>query len=390
MKKIGLILANPITNYGAHLQAYATQYVIDALGFETEIIDFTKVKNYTHYYFGKELFIRLFHMFRKVSSTKPDPVIGDASFLQNKKERIQQAKDFRGRMLHDERVYKSYKELVNDVRNLDVVLIGSDQMWLPGVSLGPFHSLRFVPKGVARVSYATSLGVSSYPRYCWNSARNMWNHMNYISVREEQGSKIIKEVCGDSIDVKVVVDPTYLMTKEMWEEAIPSKRMTDKKYVFCYFLGEDIQAKQCARRFADKHHLYLISIMSCESFTDIDRTFADETVGAASPEEFVNWIRGAEYVFTDSFHGLAFSVINHKQFFVFYRVRKESKQSRNSRIDNILKMWHCEDRLIVDAERNWDVNEVNAIDYKKVESIVAGKRNDSMNYLKNALGINEN
>lgn len=43
-----------------------------------------------------------------------------------------------------------------------------------------------------------------------------------------------------------------------------------------------------------KHNLHLVSIMSCESYTEIDRSFADEIVGAASPEEFINWIRGAE------------------------------------------------------------------------------------------------
>ena len=390
MKKIGLIVANPITNYGAHLQAYATQHVIDGLGFETEIIDHTKIKNYTHYYWGRELFINLFHKIRKKSSPQLQTAIGDAIFNQNKKERTKQAKDFRKRMLHDIKVFHSYGELVNEARNLDTVLIGSDQMWLPGNSVGPFNSLRFAPKGVSRVSYATSLGVSSYPKYCWNSARNMWEHMDYISVREEQGARIIREICGDTVEVKVVVDPTYLLTKEQWEAAIPPRRMTDKKYVFCYFLGEDVNAKQCAKRYAQKHNLHLVSIMSCESFTEIDQTFADETVGAVSPEEFINWIRGAECVFTDSFHGLAFSVINHKQFYVFYRVRKDSKQSRNSRIDNILRMWQCENRLIMDTDRDWEKAEETTIDYDKVEAIVAVNREDSLNYLKKALGADEN
>jgi hypothetical protein len=390
MKTVGLIVANPITNYGAHLQAYATQHVIDSLSIATRIIDHTKIKNFTHYYFGTELFINAFQKLKRLAYTKQEGIIGDAVFMQNKNERIQQARDFRKRMLHDIKVYQSYEELVVDSRDLDAVLIGSDQMWLPGASVGPFYSLRFAPKGVARVSYATSLGVSYYPRYCWNSARNMWKHMDFISVREEQGARIIKEICGDVIDVEVVVDPTYLMTKEQWEDAIPVKKMCDKKYVFCYFLGEDIRAKECAKRFARKHDLHLVSIISCESFTDIDRTFADETVGAASPEEFINWIRGAEYVFTDSFHGIAFSVINHKQFYVFYRLRRDAKQSRNSRIDNILNLWQCGERLITDTELEWSDGTESVIDYDKVESIVSDKRGASLEYLKTALRVDEN
>ncbi len=388
MKKIGLIVANPITNYGAHLQAFATQHVIDELGFDTEILDHTKIKNYFHYYWGKELFINLFQKIKKKSSSQSQ-AIGDAVFTQNKKERTNQAKDFRKRMLHDIKVFHTYGDLVREAKTLDIVVIGSDQMWLPGNSVGPFNSLRFAPKGVRRISYATSLGVSSYPKHCWNSARDMWEQMDYISVREEQGAKIIREICGNKVEAKVVVDPTYLMTKERWEDVIPPKRMIDKKYVFCYFLGEDIQAKQCAKRYANKHNLHLVSIMSCESYTEIDRTFADEIVGAASPEEFINWIRGAECVFTDSFHGLAFSVINHKQFYVFYRVRKDSKQSRNSRIDNILSMWQCKNRLIADTGRDWLNEEETTIDYDIVEAIVSEKRRDSLNYLRKALGVNE-
>ena len=389
MKKIGLILANPITNYGAHLQAFATQFVVDQLGIESAILDLSKIKNGCRYYidWGFALFLEK-AIKNKLFKKKQVPT-GDKMFHQNKNERVFRAKEFRSRRLHDIIAFNTYDELVQASRGLSAVMIGSDQMWLPGISFTSFNSLRFVPKGVARLSYATSLGVSSYPRYCWSSARDMWKRMDYISVREEQGAKIIKDICGDKVDVKVVVDPTYLLSKAQWESLIPVQKMSEKKYVFCYFLGEDLQAKRCARRFADKHHLHLVSILSCESFTDIDRTFADETVGAASPEEFINWIRGAEYVFTDSFHGLAFSVINHKQFFVFYRVRKDSKQSRNSRIDNILKMWHCEDRLLIDVNTDWSTKEINEIDYNEVESLVSEKRVDSLNYLKKALGVDE-
>ena len=50
MKKTGLILANPGTNYGAHLQAFATQYVMDQMGVQTEILDYTKIQDSPHYY----------------------------------------------------------------------------------------------------------------------------------------------------------------------------------------------------------------------------------------------------------------------------------------------------------------------------------------------------
>lgn len=388
MKKIGLIIANPITNYGAHLQGYATQVAIDSLGAKTSVLDVSKVRGRAFVDFG--LFIKAFGVIlRRLFKKKQTQNYNDL-FRQNVKERTQLAKDFRNRRLHDVVVYTDYAKLVNDAKSYDTIMIGSDQMWPPGASFGSILSLRFVPEGVKRVSYATSLGVSEYPKYCWNSARDMWTKIDYVSVREEQGANIIRKVCRNKVDVKVVVDPTYLMTKEQWENVIPVQKMCEKKYVFCYFLGDDINSKLCAKRYAEKNNLHLVSILSSESYSEIDRTFADDTVSAATPEEFINWVRGAECVFTDSFHGLAFSVINHKQFFVFYRKRRDSKQSRNSRIDNILSMWDCEDRLVVDPTMDWTNKDIVPIDYSHVESLITEKRNESLDYLKKAIGINEN
>ena len=388
MKKIGLIIANPITNYGAHLQGYATQVAIDSLGAKTAVFDVSRVRGRAFVDFG--LFIKAFGVILRRLFKKKQTQNYDDLFRQNVKERTQLAKDFRNRRLHDVVVYTDYAKLVNDAKSYDTIMIGSDQMWPPGASFGSILSLRFVPKGVKRVSYATSLGVSEYPKYCWNSARDMWTKIDYVSVREEQGANIIRKVCRNKVDVKVVVDPTYLMTKEQWENVIPVQKMCEKKYVFCYFLGDDINSKLCAKRYAEKNNLHLVSILSSESYSEIDRTFADDTVSAATPEEFINWVRGAECVFTDSFHGLAFSVINHKQFFVFYRKRRDSKQSRNSRIDNILSMWDCEDRLVVDPTMDWTNKDIVPIDYSHVESLITEKRNESLDYLKKAIGINEN
>lgn len=387
MKKIGLIIANPITNYGAHLQGYATQCVLDSMGVKTTVLDIARVKSKPFVDLG--YIVEAFRVLSQRILKKKQKRNYDNAFRQNVKNRTRQANDFRDRRLHDVVVYADYAKLVSDAKSYDIIMIGSDQMWLPGMSFSSLYSLRFVPKGVKRASYATSLGVSEYPRYCWNSARNMWTKMDYLSVREEQGANIIRTVCKDKVDVKVVVDPTYLMTKEQWEDVIPVQKMCDKKYVFCYFLGDDVDSKLCARRYAEKNNLHLVSILSCESFSDLDRTFADETIGAASIEDFINWIRGAECVFTDSFHGLAFSVINHKQFFVFYRRRNDVKQSRNSRIDNILSLWDCEDRLIADPKMDWANKDIVPIDYSHVESLVAEKRNESLDYLKKAILGNE-
>lgn len=118
--------------------------------------------------------------------------------------------------------------------------------------------------------------------------------------------------------------------------------------------------------------------------SNIDFSYCDEAIQGASVQDFVNLIRGAECLFTDSFHGLAFGVINEKQFYVFYRRRDDAKQSRNSRIDNILRTWNLSERLITDEDRTWS-NDYPVIDYKSVSKTLSVLRAESLEWLRNAL-----
>lgn len=114
-----------------------------------------------------------------------------------------------------------------------------------------------------------------------------------------------------------------------------------------------------------------------------DDQYADEVLIGKTPEEFVNLIRNADYVLTDSFHGLAFSVIHEKQFLVFYRRRMDVKESRNSRIDNIVRLWGIEERLIRNPENMQMPN--SDIDYDSVNDKVAKLRVQSFAFLTQAL-----
>ncbi|RHV89434.1 hypothetical protein DXA96_09010 [Lachnospiraceae bacterium OF09-33XD] len=113
-------------------------------------------------------------------------------------------------------------------------------------------------------------------------------------------------------------------------------------------------------------------------------SFADEVITGYGPDKFINLIRGAKCVMTDSFHGLAFSVINNKNFYVFYRTKVGSKNSRNSRIDNILNTWGLQKRLVLNDADVSDFD-LNPIDYNRVNQIISKEREKSLKYLKDAL-----
>ncbi len=381
--KIGLVLAYKGTNYGMHLQGYAIQQILEGLGHETTIIEY-KHDKFNLVSFDLGLFPYLYN--RLVDKLHRKKVQSDFSeiHIRNNILRKQVSDEFRSTMLHNIKPIYGYKALCEFGKSCDCVLIGSDQMWLPGVSLGNFLSLKFVADTATKISYATSLGVSEYPKYLYHSARKMWNRIDFLSTREEEGKRVINAVCP-SKEVKVVADPTYLLTKEEWLEKIPQQRILNNKYVLCYFLGNNVGSLECARRYADSKGLQTVSILSNESTCKIDTTFCDKLIIGADVAKFVNLIRGAECIFTDSFHGVAFSVINEKNFYIFYRKRDDAKLSRNSRIDNILRTWNLTNRLITDNLIDWENVEDIDIDYAEVGKTLSRYRLESFNWLKSAL-----
>ena len=264
----------------------------------------------------------------------------------------------------------------------DAVQVGSDQLWLPMGLATNYYNLQFAAPGVRRVSYSTSFGVSSIPWYQRSRTADFLRKIDYLSVREQSGAEIVRDVAG--LDAKVVVDPTLLLTAEEWAEAIPVKRMQDERYIFCYFLGPNPLCRAEARALSEKTGLPIVVLRHLDEIIPSDEDFGDYAPYDVDPAGFVNLIRGAEYVFTDSFHGSVFSTIHHKDFATFYRFRQGSKQSRNSRIDNLFSHLGLEGRLVTESG-GAAVVLGDMPDYGKVDERLAAWREDSWDFLRRAL-----
>ena len=379
-RMIGLCLAfRTATNYGAILQAYATQQVIEGYGFRTEIIDYTPGKEKRAIRCPEYYLSCVLKRIREMAYKNLAEAL-DETHTRNKEERKKQADQFRLSRLKGIIHIEGYDSLAEHSKLYKAVIVGSDQLWPPNAAFTYFRTLRFVPKGVRRISYATSMGVSSYPWYVKRQAARFLEEIDCLSIREEQGRRIIKDTCGR--EAKVVLDPTYLITREKWETLIPPAKETEDGYVLLYFLGDNPEMKRIAKKYASEKGLRTVSIMSNESNAD-DSPYADEILTGKGPEQFLNLIRNAACVFTDSFHGFAFSVINEKQVYVTYRVRKGT-QSRNSRIDNIVEKFGLEDRLIKDPASLDELNDSD-IDYVAVHEKLLALRQDSLSFLESAL-----
>lgn len=377
--KIGLCLAFKGTNYGALLQAFATQQIVERFGYKTEIIDFNQTEGKTIISSPESYLARIIEKGRKITGQKAT-VQQDELHKKNQELRRIVAEKFRHEHLHGIVKISSYDNLVEHSKSYKAVIVGSDQLWPPTVAFTYFYTLRFVPKDVRKISYATSTGVSSYPWYVKRYAAQFLEKIDFLSVREDVGQRIVKAVCNR--DAKVVLDPTYLFTKGEWEKLIPHEKVIENGYVFCFFLGDNPSMKRLAKEYAEKHGLRIVAILSNEVNVD-DSDYADEILIGQRPDQFINLIRNAECVFTDSFHGFAFTVINEKQVFITYRNRKGT-QSRNSRINNIVNLFGMAERLIKDPITE-KIDNTYPINYQKVGVTIRELREDSLEFLRNAL-----
>lgn len=376
---IGLCLAFKGANYGALLQSYATQYVLDKRGIRTEILDYTRGRTH-RFILSPEAFVycsvKKLSLIWQTHFAKPVPL--DEAHRANKAVRTEIGRDFCRRRLHDIVAVNGYDALTSRAATYSAVMVGSDQMWSPEVSFSNFLSLMFAPDGVRRISYATSTGVEKYPWYVYRQARVFLNKIDFLSVREQAGYEIIKKITGR--EAQIVCDPTYLISKAEWETLIEKREVTSRGYVFAFFLGCNAAMKTLARQYAVAYGLRLVGILSNEVVED-DSLYYDEVLTGQTPEDFINLIRYADCVFTDSFHAFTFSIINEKEVYVSYRVKK-GVRPRNQRIDNIVKKFGVEERLVRNPQNY--VFDKAPIDYGRVTAAVEAFRAESIAFLDSA------
>ena len=249
------------------------------------------------------------------------------------------------RVFNLSRTFSSYKELSDFAdNNYSDVIVGSDQLWLPVNVVSDYYTLNWVSNNVNKISYATSFGISKIPSKYTEMYNKFLNHINYLSVREDVGVNLIKEIANK--DATLVCDPTILLTRNEWEEIISDERIINDDYIFCYFLGSNIEHRKFVENLKKITGYKIVSLNHCDEYVKYSDKFADYTPYDVGPSEFVNLIKNAKYVCTDSFHGTVFSILFNKEFYTFERFKSNAKMSTNSRIYSLLKKTKLEDRLL--------------------------------------------
>lgn len=385
MKKIGLAVCYDTKNFGSQLQVLATIKVLMAMGYKTEIIRYTKKLTPKTII---QTIPRLFNISFVKSKLKRNDKLKKASVFPNILEslKIRDRKFIKFAETHFTCLspeFFGWENLVNECKTrYDAFICGSDQLWLPNNLGSHFYTLEFAPDDKPKISYATSFGVSYIPFFQKRNTSKFLNRFSSLSTRETAGASIIKDLTGK--DAEVVCDPTMLITSEEWTQIIPDKSIFNEPYIFCYFLGTNENHRKIALELKNKTNLKIITVPFLDNFIDTDIIFGDIQLYDIDSADFINLIRHAEYILTDSFHGTVFSILYNKPFMIFNRFGND-KNSRNSRIDTICSTLNLN-------ERRYDGSVIkieNPIDYKNVNNRLRILRESSINFLQKALENNK-
>ena len=274
-------------------------------------------------------------------------------------------------------------DLLSELQGLndeyDAFVCGSDQIWNPpGFDSHAF--LDFVSDNNKKIAYAPSVGLPKIED--GNTKEEMARlagQISHLSTREESGSALIAEITGR--EVKTVLDPTLLLYEDDWDMLIASDcRLPGSPYLIVYMLGQNESYWKKVYDMADKLHLDAQIIPVFQKDYERNGCITDPI----GPSEFLSLIKNAAYVCTDSFHGMALSVNFNKQFTVFERFKKHDSFNQNSRIYNLADKLGLNDRIY---HRSSDTKMIYAeIDYKRVNVTRKKLADESLDYLKMALG----
>lgn len=357
--KCGILTFHYAHNYGAVLQAYALKAWIQKQGVEVDVIDYRNKFVANNYKYDLRKTISLKDL-KNIKLLK-EKIIFNINIPEYLKSWHKQWEGFEEFIKFTIRPVKICKD---DLCNrYDVLIVGSDQIWTSWLTGGLDHMyfLDF-PTVALKVSYAASVFEGYIKPQEIEYFNKTLNNFHAVSVREQELCQSLQRQCH--IDCCSVCDPIFLLSKEEILALKSDKQLVTEKYILTYFVSEDLRFQKEVRKYARKEGLRLIEIHYYQKERSMDY-LAD-----VSPSEFVWLVENASLILTNSFHGIALSIILEKQFFGVYTC--------DSRKNNVLENLFLTDRHIKLID---EIDRKKMTDYSMIREQLMKYRTKSEEYL---------
>lgn len=365
------ILTLPLhTNFGGNLQAYALSKTLQNLGFDVEIINLVSDR-----YNNKSYYIKLLKkLIKQYVFFKDMPVLlTPKEYLSIGKNHI----DFiKYHMKLTSPIYdKNNITSIFRSNNYSAVIVGSDQVWRKAYTPNIYtFFLDFIKdKKIKKIAYAASFGLDEwqYDKNETDKLRVLAKDFNYISVREDSALKLCQDYLGVNPDH--VLDPTLLLSKKDYLNLCKDIKSENKGKVFNYILDTTPEKTKIVNKIASKlnKEVFGITLNKNKETRLVDN---NDSYIIPPVEQWLKSFDDADFVITDSFHGMVFSIIFNKPFYVLVNEKRGA-----SRFYSLLKQLNLEDRIL---------NKDNFLDFKEINfSIINGKINHQVKDIKGLLKV---
>ncbi len=366
------ILTQPLHhNYGGLLQNYALQRILADLGHNPITIDWTYKQCFVIRIFKRiKMLITKRECNYELSSDEKDIIYGGVhSFINHYL--------FRTTLLTKKKMFYS----VIREYSLDGIVVGSDQTWRP--QYNPFLYSMYVDfaknERIKRIAYAASFGTDKfeYNKKQEKKCARLLKEFDAVSVREESAIRICNHFLG--CEAVRVLDPTLLLSKEAYAGLINRNRKYPNDCLLYYILNPERTSDEAINRFAINNGLEPFSILPEYSEAKRRRHDVKKRISECIYPSVGDWLKAfsdSKMVVTDSFHGMVFSIIFHKNFWVVSNVGRG-----NSRFLSLLSVLELEDRLLSSID-DLEKKEFNSsIDWDSVDRILNKEKKQSIDFL---------
>lgn len=366
-ERIGILTFHHSLNCGAALQAWALQTALRAQGLDASLVNYGRIGWPSKYYFRAD---SLRHI---VGSFYNDAMTFVRSFGIETYRRHLYRRFHREQMGLGPRVSKA--ELA--AAGYACLVVGSDQVWHPFINEGDAtYFLADVPAGVRRVAYAPSFGVDRFAPGLERKMAGWLAAFDALSVREPQGAAIVKRLCGR--EAAVVCDPTLLLPRAAYERLARRPRFgLPARYVAVYTICGHPWAERRARAIGARLGLPVVHLPGGQLARWYGAAGDVRRVTALGPAEWLWFIRQADFVVTNSFHGTVFSLLFHRPFLV-----AANNVASDARMQTLLAGTGCEPRLV---RAEGDALPAEEPDWRRVDAAVERQVETGRAYIRSAL-----